>query len=585
MGFVSSFIGLLCFALSSSFEYLFGERNFLKMCLYTLLSCIILCFMLYAHKWQHKLPRNLLLNFHLGFLVLLVTSLSSYFNQGKPDLVPDPLSLISSACFSLMSLSLSRQIDLGFEVDLFNLFLGLLIAQCILLRKWLTFIGLPICYFLMLLRSYLDYNSQSHTGTIAVSVTEDEEANATNRVNEGTHNNGYYIIMKEDRVQFASDIEDKLRNKVISGFAGDCCHVFIGWRRQVLDNKLLPIRLQKLNLNEIDKVPLNFLEKKIQRCIMAFNYIVRTLLPDERNLCDRVFSGFPPYGDFCFMEICQRPMSQILDFSDAIAAGNGSPEKLFRILSLFDGMRVILPEINSLFSDRYSGNLRDKANTILEKLREAIKGVFMDLEDLIRRNQEESLVLFNGGIHPLTHYIVNYLAVACKSRRTLERVFRDNSEMECPLSLQVTRIMDLLNKNLEAISEDSVLCSVFMMNNVRYIVQNSRRSEIGKVLGEEWIRQHVVKVREYFVEYKRRSWGHVVEMLEAKEFMLEVERICEEQSKWVVFDEHLREKVRSSLKKTLLLPAHEKFNILSEEDIVAAINKLFKGRDELRNCR
>lgn len=612
MGFASSFVGLLCFALSSSFEYLFGERNLLKIYVYIAMSCIIMCFMLFAYKWQRRLPRNLLLNAHLGFLFLMVTSLSSYFNQRKPDPEPDRLSLISSASFSLMSLSLSRQIDLGFGVDLLNLFMGLLIAQLMTRNKWFAFVGVPICYLLMLLRAYLD--SQPHTGTLGVT---ERVADASNRVDEEAHSdsgNDYYTILREDRVQFTPDIEDKLRNAVAAGFAGDCCHVFIGWRRQILNNKLLPIRLQKLNLNEIDKVPLNFLERKIQRWIMASNYVLSTLLPNERNLCDRVFSGFPPYGDFCFMELCQGPMIQLLDFADAIAVGNGSPERLFRILSMFETLRDLLRDFDCLFSDQYSANFRDRANAIWRRLREAIKGVFMELENLIRQNPEK-VVLSNGGLHPLTHYVVNYLCVACKSWRTLERVFGGNTEIEngesssSPFSVQVTRTMDLLNSGLETISgryEDSVLCSVFMMNNVRYIVQNSKRSEVGRVLGEKWIQEHVGKVRECLVEYKRRSWGHVVEMLsetvrpdaeKVKVFMLEFEGICEAQSKWVIFDERLREKVRSSLKKTLL-PAYEKFMArfhhavetgeathMMHEDILAAINKLFKGRDELKNCR
>ncbi|KAF7816173.1 exocyst complex component EXO70B1-like [Senna tora] len=499
------------------------------------------------------------------------------------------------------SLSLSRQIDLGFEVDLFNFFLGLLIAQLMMFNKWLAFVGAPICYFLMLLRSYLDSKPHTESETISINGHVTVQIDASNEVEEEAQSdseNGFYTILREDTVHFAPDIEDKLKNTVDAGFAEDCCHVFISWRRQILDNKLLTIRLEKLNLNEIENVPLNFLENKIQRWIMASNYLIRTLLPSERNLCNRVFSGFTPYGDFCFTELCKRPVIQLLNFADAIAAGNGSPERLFRILGLFETLRDLLPGFDSVFSNQYSVVLRNRAFDIERRLREAIKGIFMELENLTHQ-ESAKVVLSNGGLHPLTHYIMNYLGVACKSWRTLERVFRGESSSSSSFSVQVSQIMDLLNSSLERISrkyKDSVLCSVFMMNNLRYIVQKSKRSEVGMVLGEKWIQKHVRKVREYLVEYKSRSWSHVVGMLGdtmrpdaekiMKVFRLEIEGICEAQSKWVMFDEKLSERVRSSLKKTLVSAYEEgEGTYMKQEDIVAAIDKLFKERDELKNCR
>ncbi|XP_054795560.1 exocyst complex component EXO70B1-like [Prosopis cineraria] len=526
VGSVSGLVGLLCFPLSSSFELLLGHRNFHTMSLYAVISAIILGFMLWAYKWQ--LPRNLLFKAHVGFLVLMLTSLFSFFSNGKLD--SDPLSLISCVSFAVASLSLSIQIDLGFETELFNFILGLVIFLLMTRNLLLAFIGMPICYVLVLLHSYMDSQRQSllHSENVSINDHVALGIDVANEAGAGADNNSencYYTI--EERLQFPANIEDKLKDKVAAGFANECCHVFIGWRRQLLNDKLSRIRIQKLNLDEIDKVPLNFLEDKIKRWNTISYYVLRTLLPDERNLCKRLFSEFPYCEVFCFNELCQEPMIQLLNFADAIAAGKGSPERLFRILGMFEILNQLLPDFDSLFSDQCCVFLKDRAVKIWRRFAKEIKGVFVDLENLIFQEQEK-VVPSHGGLHPLTHYIMNYLSLACKSWRTVERAFRDSenplrSHLEIgneessssPLSLQVSLIMDLLDKSLKTISEkyeDPVLRSLFMINNVRYIVQKAKRSEVGRLAGEDWIKDRVSRVGDYIVQFKESWGGNVVEM-------------------------------------------------------------------------
>ncbi|KAF3956363.1 hypothetical protein CMV_018500 [Castanea mollissima] len=100
---------------------------------------------------------------------------------------------------------------------------------------------------------------------------------------------------------------------------------------------------------------------------------------------------------------------------------------------------------------------------------------------------------------------MNYLRAACRSCQTLEQVFDENvvpskgvsPSSSSSLSVQMDWIMELLEGNLEAkskIYKDPALSSVFMMNNGRYIVQKVKDSELGGLLGEDWIRKHNAKV-------------------------------------------------------------------------------------------
>ncbi|KAL4299740.1 hypothetical protein HN51_050421 [Arachis hypogaea] len=178
VGFMSSVNGFLCYAKSSSFKRLFGEWNLLKIILYTLLSFSISIIMLFPKKY--RISRSFLLKAYVGVLVLLLTSLYSFFydksNNGKPDL----LGIFSSASFALMSLSLSWQIDLGFEAELLSFFLGCLTVQLMKINLMFSIVAAIFCYSLMILRSKSE--SQSHVGTLRTQDHVTVEIGATDGV-------------------------------------------------------------------------------------------------------------------------------------------------------------------------------------------------------------------------------------------------------------------------------------------------------------------------------------------------------------------------------------------------------------------
>src|ERR1044072_9900940 len=55
VGFGSAVVGLLCYALSSSFNHLFGEWTLMKIFLYSIFSLIFSLMILYAKMWQHSI--------------------------------------------------------------------------------------------------------------------------------------------------------------------------------------------------------------------------------------------------------------------------------------------------------------------------------------------------------------------------------------------------------------------------------------------------------------------------------------------------------------------------------------------------
>ncbi|KAK7301677.1 hypothetical protein RJT34_12548 [Clitoria ternatea] len=444
--------------------------------------------------------------------------------------------------------------------------------------------------------------------------------------------NNYDVVIEALPPRTVSCLREVAQRMAAAGFGKECSHVYGGCRREFLEESLSRLGLQKLSISEVHKLSWQELEDEIERWVKASNVALKILFPSERRLCDRVFSGLSSSAaaaDLPFMEVCRGSVIQLLNFADAVAIGNRSPERLFRVLDVFETMRDLIPEFESVFSDQYCMFLVNEAVTIWKRLGEAIRGIFVELENLISRDPVKAAVP-GGGLHPITRYVMNYLRAVCRSRQTLEIVFQDNElsledypknkpedrfqlQTNSPFSVQIGWIMDLLERNLEAkskIYKDPALCSVFMMNNGRYIVQKAKDSELGTLLGDDWLRKHTAKVRQCHVSYQRSSWSKLLGYLKVenngsmtmaakpmkeklKLFNLHFEEICRVQSQWLVFDEQLREEIRISLEK-IVLPAYASFigrfhNVpeLSKhadryvkfgmEDIEARLNDLFRG--------
>lgn len=439
----------------------------------------------------------------------------------------------------------------------------------------------------------------------------------------------YDILIEALPAGIISDLHEIARRMVAAGYGKECSHAYSVCRREFLEESLSRLGLQKLSIDEVQKMQWTELEDAIEKWVKAVNVALRILFPSERRLCDRVFFGFTSLSDLSFMEVSRGSTIQLLNFADAVAISSRAPERLFKVLDVYEALRDLMPQFELMFSDQYCVLLRNEALTIWRRLGDAIRGIFMELENLIRRDPAKTPVP-GGGLHPINRYVMNYIRAACRSRITLEQIFEetivpsasavdyregdDRTLSSSSLAVQMAWIMELLESNLEAkskIYKESALLAVFMMNNERYIVQKVKDSELELLLGDDWIRKHAAKVKQYHINYQRSSWSKVLGALKIennaisptgasrslkeklKLFNSYFEEICKTQSTWIIFDEQLREDLRISVAGTLS-PAYRNFlgrlqsnsdsgrhaerHIkFSVEDLEARITELFQG--------
>ena len=420
-----------------------------------------------------------------------------------------------------------------------------------------------------------------------------------------------------------ANVHQIAKRMVDAGFGRECAEAYAEARRSFVDESVARLGIRPRTAEEVHASPWEELEFDIARWIPAFNMVFRILIPSERRLCDRVFDGLAPFGDLAFIAAVRTQALQLISFGDAISSSSRAPERLFRVVDMYEAVRDILPDLDPVFSDPYSATLRAEVSTMCNTLGSSIKGIFMELENLIRRDPAR-VAAPGGGIHPITRYVMNYLRAACGSRQTLEEVMEgdlgvnggapvavDPDRPTSSLAVHIAWIMDVLHKNLDTKSKiyrDPSLASIFLLNNGKYIIQKVNDSELGVLLGDEWIKQMTTRVRRWSVDYQRTTWGKVTTVLQtgspgigglpAKAMLQKLhmfntyfEEIFATQSEWVIADEQLRVDIRAAVEDSVM-PVYasliaklksspetgrDLYIKYTPEDVVARIHHLFEG--------
>ncbi|KAK4278691.1 hypothetical protein QN277_016504 [Acacia crassicarpa] len=220
IGSLSCVVGLLCYTLSSSFESLFGEWNPTTIVFHIILSSIISVVVvfevviIFVAKSRDSIVSKS--KPHVQFLVLMLTSLYSFFADRYTKGRPDTWSVVSSVAFALASLCLSRQIKPGFDVGLFGFFLGRVTVQLMKIHLIFILVAAGFCYPLVVLKTYSE--SQLENGESSAQELKEILIHNKNRASFGM---GQDKKTSENGDSSAEGIDDDDGNRASFGMGQD----------------------------------------------------------------------------------------------------------------------------------------------------------------------------------------------------------------------------------------------------------------------------------------------------------------------------------------------------------------------------
>lgn len=379
------------------------------------------------------------------------------------------------------------------------------------------------------------------------------------------------------------------------GYGKECAKIYKLVRKSVVDEKLYYLGVENLSFSQIQKLDWETVELKIKQWVNAMKVAIRTLFRGERILCDHVFAASDTIRESSFAEISISGGLMLLSFPEIIAKCKKSPEKIFKLLDLYDAISQHWEDIVYIFSFDSTSTVRLQARSSLSKLGDAIRITLSEFEAAIQKHTSKS-VLPGGGVHPLTRYVMNYFVFMVDYSSILpeiiaedpvtttasfsmpESYFSTSSPEESPsaISLRFAWIILVLLCKLDGdaqLYKDVSLSYLFLANNINYIVSKVRNSNLKVLLGDEWLVKHESKVQQYASNYERMSWSKLISSLpnnpaadisaeEAKKSFLLFNSIFEEsyrkQSRWNVTDPKLRDQIKTSVANQIV-PVYREF--------------------------
>ncbi|KAF5179070.1 Exocyst complex component exo70b1 [Thalictrum thalictroides] len=392
------------------------------------------------------------------------------------------------------------------------------------------------------------------------------------------------------------DLREIAERMIRAGYEEECCQVYSSVRCDALFECLSILGVEGMSIEDVQKLEWSSLDDKMKKWIQTVKTVFRVLLPAEKQLCDQVFVCSEWIWRPRFIEIAKRCVMQLFNFAEAIVSLQRSSEKLFRILDMYDALDNVFLDLEALFSDNSGDFVYTEAKDILAGLGEAVKGTFVEFEKAVQ-SESSRKVTHGGEIHPLARYVMNYIKLLVDYSDSLNLLLRNSTDSSqhpvgddgatfhfdsiSPMGQRLLFLISFLESNLEDKSklyEDGAMRYIFLMNNIQYIVQKVKNSELGKLLGDHWVRKRRSQVRQYATCYLRASWSKVLSFLKDeglgngssnnvskvalkerfKNFNAAFEEIYKTQSGWKVTDPQLRDELRISISERVS-PAYRAF--------------------------
>ncbi|KAJ6418095.1 hypothetical protein OIU84_001477 [Salix udensis] len=95
-------------------------------------------------------------------------------------------------------------------------------------------------------------------------------------------------LINSEAVMYLKDIADRM---IRAGYEKECVQVYSSLRRDALDDCLVILGVEKLSIEEVQRIDWKSLDEKMKRWVRAVKAGDRVLLRGERRLCDVIFSG------------------------------------------------------------------------------------------------------------------------------------------------------------------------------------------------------------------------------------------------------------------------------------------------------
>lgn len=372
-----------------------------------------------------------------------------------------------------------------------------------------------------------------------------------------------------------------------NGRAQACLKLYWEVRIRAVKGSFQSMKAYYLNYNStevVHKLKSADVEGHVSHWLRLLEVMVRDLMWSEKVLCSEIFESFDKEVWMeCFGKLASAGgMGAIIQFGETIAVSQREPQKVFKLLDMFEGLENLKDDVENVFEGYGCMETRLRLRELQKQLAHSTCQVLLEFSKQV---EEDSGVPVDGSLLKISSYVINYLKfLVGEYRPVMVLVLEMEGGMEngeIGLSRTVGDVLGALERNLEGRSKgytEPALAHLFLMNNYWYIFKRARDSELA-FLGETWLKERRRWINQHVLGYERQKWGPALVHLNreglaassgsragAKElfkqrlraFNLAFDQIYETHQHWVISDDELR--VGTFIKITQsLIPAYRSF--------------------------
>ncbi|PON70538.1 Exocyst complex protein [Parasponia andersonii] len=441
-------------------------------------------------------------------------------------------------------------------------------------------------YFEPQYMSFRSFRSDVAYDESFVSVEEEPLDEASRRNSNGDESEDHLVDLVHPQV--IPHLKSIANLMFASNYAQELCQAFVRARKEALDEYWDSLSMDTFTIEDVLKMEGKSLNYEMKRWIWIMKILIRVYLPSEKRLCDQILGESGSFSPHCFVETSKASMLYLLNFGEAVVMGAHEPDKLFRLLDMYEVLADLLLDIDHLLLEEAGSVNRIEFHKLLAKLGDFSRATFAEFRCAIA--SKTSNTPFPGGsIHHMTKYVMNYIKTLAEYVDTLNVLLKDqvsedpssvfelensqeggSSATSCPTACHLRSIASTLESNLNnraKLYKDVALQNVFLMNNINYIVQKVKSSKLGLLLGDVWIREHMAKVQQHATGYERNSWSFAVSLLRShdgsslpkaifkersRSFSVTFEEVYRNQTAWYIPDPQLRAELQISISNKVI---------------------------------
>ncbi|KZV39490.1 hypothetical protein F511_40734 [Dorcoceras hygrometricum] len=414
-----------------------------------------------------------------------------------------------------------------------------------------------------------------------------------------------YKVYEKPKKQVIDYLRIIAERMSFGGRLGECTMVYINVRKRFLETQLTRLRFNELSIEGKGRgFGWTELEAKVELWIQVSKICVELFFEREKTFCAEIFQnlgGANAAKDECFVRTVEGFAVRLFGFAKSVSLSNQPYDKMVSVFGLYDGVLSAVKVSNTLFASELGKSIRDVCIQTLCRIENDVERMMYDFENAVL-NEILEVHDDKGEIHRLTEYVMDQVNLLVSHKKMLTKLTKSEPllnfgnlvipreelgdyDFRTFLDLHLILIIVVLVANLEGKSmkyKDPILGDLFMMNNVRYIVQKIEGfDELHEMIGDFYLNKLRQKVMQSMHSYQTSTSNKFLACFEEeglhsnigcfspglskstlkkrmRDFNIVFDHVRASQSTWTVPDLLLRDQIRVSMSE-MLVPAYRQF--------------------------